>query len=59
MKIYHTVPQVYVDQCFDENEDILPCTKCEKDIDLEDGFYHCSIDYENYHQVCPNNNEKK
>ena len=54
MKIFHTVPQVYIDQCFDEDEDILPCTKCEKDIDLEKGFYHCSIDYENYHQDCLN-----
>ena len=28
------------------------CVKCKKPIDVDEGFYHCLIDSEDYHQGC-------
>ena len=28
------------------------CDKCEKHIVLQEGFYHCTIDEEDYHRDC-------
>ena len=42
MDKYHRVPQRWVDLGFVVGKHMIPCTKCKKKIDFEDGFYHCT-----------------
>ena len=35
----------------------LFCNKCNGDIVVKDGFYHCEIDEEDYHEGCVNQSD--
>jgi len=42
MEIYKTSPY----------NDGVDCSKCDQPIDVQDGFYHCEVDDEDYHLGC-------
>ena len=34
----------------------ITCNRCDKEIDVKDGIYHCSYDEEDYHKWCVDQN---
>ena len=50
MEMYHT--------SVDGKDGKINCTLCDKQIEVEEGFYHCSEDKENYHETCANKQKK-
>ena len=62
MKLLYKNP--YAEDCSDSDEEnVVECSKCEKEIKLEAGFYHCIVEdcEEDYHREClpPNNTVDK